>query len=99
MSGPDKVALAKMIIHTDRSHFPELDTVQVAIVGVLEERRAVNNTGCSTAPDVVRASLYQLFHHWPSLNVADLETFVRATASTTPILPSIRWWHTSSAEK
>ena len=62
----------KMIIHTDRSHFPELDTVQVAIVGVLEERRAVNNTGCSTAPDVVRASLYQLFHHWPSLNVADL---------------------------
>lgn len=62
----------KILIHTDKSDFPDLSHTRVAIVGVLEERLSVNNAGCSTAPDHVRASLYQLFHHWPQLEVADL---------------------------
>ena len=62
----------KIRIHDEKAHFPDLDGVRVAIIGVIEERNAVNNTGCSTAPDHIRSAFYQLFHHWPSLDIADL---------------------------
>lgn len=62
----------KIHIYSEKTNFPDLENCKVALIGVLEERNAVNNAGCSTAPNHVRAALYQLFHHWPSLEVADL---------------------------
>ena len=41
--------------------FPELKGVHIAIVGVEEERRAVNNEGCGKAADAMRPYLYNLF--------------------------------------
>ncbi|HQO49709.1 MAG TPA: formimidoylglutamase [Bacteroidales bacterium] len=62
----------KIHIYSEKTNFPDLENCKVALIGVLEERNVVNNAGCSTAPNHVRAALYQLFHHWPSLEVADL---------------------------
>lgn len=62
----------KIHIYSEKTNFPDLENCKVALIGVLEERNAVNNAGCSTAPNHVRAALYQLFHHWPNLEVADL---------------------------
>lgn|SRR5574344_425899 len=40
--------------------FPDLQNVRLAIIGVCDDRRSVNNAGCSAAPDEIRAKLYPL---------------------------------------
>lgn len=47
--------------HTELEGIPELDGVQLAIIGVMEDRGAVNNEGCDQSPDTVRDYLYPLF--------------------------------------
>lgn len=60
--------------------FPGLDKVQVAIIGVEEERGAVNNKGCSFAPDNVRRELYNLYIEGENLKIIDLGN-IKAGAS------------------
>ncbi len=62
----------KMQVYSNKAYFPDLEKVKVAILGVSEERCAVDNEGCSLAPNHVRSAFYNLFHHWPALQVADL---------------------------
>lgn len=52
--------------------FPSLQEIQLAIVGVNEDRQAVSNTGCSKAADEVRSFLYKLFYGNYKVNIADL---------------------------
>ena len=40
--------------------FPDLTEVNLAFVGVLEDRKAVQNEGTAQGPDKVRKALYQL---------------------------------------
>ncbi len=40
--------------------FPDLEDAKIALIGVGEERNAVNNMGCMDAPDLVRKELYAL---------------------------------------
>jgi hypothetical protein len=42
--------------YTSESDFPELEGIDMAIVGVCEDRRAYTNIGCALAPDKVRDS-------------------------------------------
>ena len=44
----------------------------MAIVGVKEERGAVDNRGCADGIDHIRKALYPLFDHWPQLHIVDL---------------------------
>lgn len=52
--------------------FPNLDKVQVAIIGVEEERGAFENKGCSHSPDNVRRELYNLYIQGEELKIIDL---------------------------
>ena len=52
--------------------FPNLEGFNVAILGVEEERYAVDNEGCKAGPDAIRHALYPLFNHWPDLKIVDL---------------------------
>jgi len=61
-----------LIIYSEQHKFPAVDGVSVAIIGVAEERNALDNTGCMHAPAYVRQALYPLFDHWPNLLIADL---------------------------
>ncbi|PKP53879.1 MAG: arginase [Bacteroidetes bacterium HGW-Bacteroidetes-1] len=70
---PGQQPLGEMIrTYSQSGSFPDLDDVRIAIVGIKEERNAVNNMGCSDAPQKVRESLYPLFYHWPAMKIADL---------------------------
>src|SRR3954466_16410404 len=48
-------------IYSDDENFPDLENIDLAIVGVTESRNAGNNEGCQNAPDAVRRYLYQLY--------------------------------------
>lgn len=56
----------------DQNGFPDLENIDLAIVGVSEDRNAENNDGCNLAPDAVRAYLYKLYGGSFSIRVADL---------------------------
>ena len=59
-------------IYKEESDFPDLEGVQIALIGVGEERGSINNAGCCDAPDEVRKYLYQLFAGPWNCNIADL---------------------------
>jgi formiminoglutamase len=52
--------------------FPELENIDIAILGVAEDRMAINNNGCSHAPDTVREHLYRLYAGNFNPKIADL---------------------------
>lgn len=58
--------------HNPEDGFPDLKDIQIALLGVAEDRRALNNRGCALAPDLVRKHLYQLFQGSFKLQIADL---------------------------
>ncbi len=59
-------------IHTRDDGFPDLDDVQIAIVGVQEDRNAENNYGTGENLKNIRKKLYELFPgKWES-KIADL---------------------------
>jgi formiminoglutamase len=58
--------------YQQNSGFPDLSTVQLAIIGVEEDRRAINNEGCGLAADYVRENLYHLFQGGYAAKIADL---------------------------
>lgn len=57
--------------HTPDS-FPDLEDIDLAIIGVPEERGAINNKGCSGAPAAVRKHLYHLDKNYFPLRLVDL---------------------------
>jgi len=72
-SRPGKRTLGETLtIYQNENDFPDLDGVDLALVGVKEERGAVDNRGCADGVDLIRKSLYQLFDHWPQLRIVDL---------------------------
>ncbi len=59
-------------IYTQKNYFPNLSDCDIAIIGVNEDRRSINNTGCSEAPDIIRKYLYELFAGDYAVQIADL---------------------------
>lgn len=51
----------QITIYNNDDYFPELQGIDIAIIGVNEDRRAQNNIGCSKAPNEVREYLYNLY--------------------------------------
>ena len=45
---------------TSAENFPDVTNSQLAIIGIPEERGAINNKGCSEAPDKIRQKFYEL---------------------------------------
>ena len=62
---------SKLHIYHKSTGFPDLEGVQLAFIGVKEDRAAVGNKGCGEAPDEVRRFLYPLFAGQYELNMAD----------------------------
>ncbi len=70
---PGKKTLGESIgIYRNEESFPDLEGVDLAIIGVKEERGAVDNKGCADGVDYIRKALYPLFNHWPQLYIIDL---------------------------
>jgi len=58
--------------YREAAHFPDLEETDLAIIGVKEDRNAVNNRGCAEAPDIVREQLYSLFKGSYKPRIVDL---------------------------
>ncbi len=58
--------------YTHNDGFPILNDAQIALLGVKEDRMALENRGCGEAPDSVRQHLYSLYSHWNHLKIIDL---------------------------
>lgn len=63
--------------YSEPDKFPETDNVQIAIIGVPEDRKSINNAGCALAPDHIRRFLYRLSHNNFNLNIVDLGNIKR----------------------
>ncbi|MBU1368354.1 MAG: formimidoylglutamase [Bacteroidetes bacterium] len=61
-----------LVIYNEKDNFPDLSGIKLALIGVQEERGAIHNEGCSTGISAVREAFYELFDHWPGLQMADL---------------------------
>jgi arginase family enzyme len=64
-------------IYQEEGHFPALDGMDIAIVGVGEARAALNNKQCDQAPDAVRKYLYELFPNNPNIKIVDMGNIKR----------------------
>ena len=62
----------KLKIHTSNGGMPELEGVKIAIIGVLENRNAIDYIGQDFNLNEVRTALYALFPGSWNLNIADL---------------------------
>jgi arginase family enzyme len=61
-----------MLIHTKKNGLPALENVQIAILGVLEGRNAVDNVGTGKGLEHIRKFLYQMFPGNWNTTIADL---------------------------
>jgi formiminoglutamase len=54
--------------------FPDLDITKphIALIGVMEDRNSVDNSGCALGPDYIRERLYQLNEGAYTVKIADL---------------------------
>jgi arginase family enzyme len=57
--------------------FPSLEEVDLAIIGVGEDRNALLNNGCGLAPDSIRREFYKLFQGNFKLKLVDLGNVIR----------------------
>lgn len=66
----------KITINTGK--FPNLDNNEydIAIIGVLEDRQAINNNGTALAPDAFRKKFYELFEGSHKTNIVDLGNII-----------------------
>ena len=63
--------------------FPNLEPLpEIAIIGVQEDRNAVNNPGCALAPDYIREKLYQLNEGSYNTKIVDLGNIKRGETVT-----------------
>ena len=68
----DETLGKKLIIHDEINGIPNLEDIDVAIVGVQEDRNSHRQHPCSAGADVVREKLYQLFPGRWNKKIADL---------------------------
>ncbi len=64
-----------VMIHS-KKEFPSLKEIDIAIIGVGEDRNAINNKGCKSAPNSIREKLYDLFPPSSQMKVADLGNLI-----------------------
>ena len=73
----DKTSLGTSIAaFTEGGAFPSLEEMHIAIVGVPEERGALENKGCSQAPDTIRKYLYDLKKGDHAYRIVDLGNLI-----------------------
>lgn len=61
-----------LLIYEEDGPFPDLEGIDIAIVGVMEDRMAINNKDCAAAPDAIRKKLYSLYQENRGMKVADI---------------------------
>ena len=61
-----------LTIYQEEGDFPDLKGFQLALIGIKEERGAIDNHGCADGAQHIRKAFYQLFNHWDDIKIVDL---------------------------
>ena len=69
-------------IHTEKTGFPEIENIQIAILGVKEDRNSANNFGCGEDLHFIRRKLYELFPGNWQTEIADLGNVLKGNSVT-----------------
>lgn len=72
----------KIRIHTEQEGFPSLENVQIAILGVQEDRSSANNLGCGENLHFIRKKLYELFPGDWNTQIVDLGNILKGNLVT-----------------
>jgi len=67
----------KIKIHSKEEGFPDLENVQLAIIGVQEDRNSQDNFGCGENLHFIRKKLYELFPGNWQTEIADLGNILK----------------------
>jgi len=59
-------------VYSEEDGFPDLDGIDIAIIGVPESRNAWNNAKCNDAPDIIREHFYALHQGEFKHKIADI---------------------------
>ena len=70
----------KVKIHSHKEGVPDLENVQIAILGVQEDRNSQDNFGCGEHLDCIRKKLYQLFPGNWHTGIVDLGNVLKGNA-------------------
>lgn len=70
------------IVEIYDEEFPSLVNVDIAIIGVMDDRKAINNQGCSAAPDAFRKQFYRLHQGDYKTKIVDLGNIQRGHSVT-----------------
>ncbi len=62
---------AHIVYNHAEGQFPNLEEIDIALFGVIEDRNAVNNSGCADGADKIREKLFRLKKNW-ECSIADL---------------------------
>jgi len=60
------------VVRIYQDDFPDLEEIDIAIFGVLDDRRSVNNQGCAAAANAFRKKFYQLHQGDYTARIADI---------------------------
>lgn len=63
-------------IFSESKNFPLLDGARLAIIGVHEDRGAMENKGCARGPAIIRNYFYALYSHWNNVEIVDLGNII-----------------------
>ena len=79
----DNASLLGNIIdkHSETSGFPDIEGASIAIIGVPEDRKSIDNEGCGLAPNFVRKYLYRLYKGAGAVKIVDLGNIVRGKST------------------
>lgn len=69
--------------------FPDLEDIDIAVFGVMDDRNAINNLGCSLGADVFRQHFYPLYEGFQKSKIADLGN-IRAGESVTDTYAAVK---------
>lgn len=69
-------------IHSEQEGFPDLENVQIAILGVQEDRNSENNFGCGENLHFIRRKIYELFPGNWQTEIADLGNVLKGNSVT-----------------
>lgn len=58
--------------YSSENNFPEVENIDIAIIGVEESRHSINNHAAEDAPDAIRKYLYGLYSENNKVRIADL---------------------------
>jgi len=72
--------------------FPSIENADIAIIGVEEDRNAIDNDGCKNAPDAIRHFLYNFFHQITPQLLLILEILKKDIQLTIPTLRFVPLW-------